>query len=163
MRRSSLSLIFLAASLSACGDPTGAADELAIEIKTSAAAYAYLDGRLTDGIEVYYHTCDDVPVTATALRGYQGDVATWGNARLTLRGLATNAKLAEQSFSASEVAGWWGGPAITAGFTRKMRWNVRAKEAFRAEIEYDYTVAKASGASINRMAEISFTCAYKPL
>lgn len=164
MRRSSLPLILLAASLSACGDPTGASGGLEITLDGSPAAHAYLDHRFgADGSNIYYHTCDDVPVTATALGGSQGDVATWGAARLTLWGLETNAKLADERFAASQVGGWWGGPTVTAGIIRRMFWHVRAKEGVRADIELEYTVTEAgSRDTVDRVAEFSFVCEYKP-
>ena len=165
MRRSSLPLILFAASLSACGDPTGPTRELEITLKGPAAPFAYLDAIRggVDGTGARYHTCDDVRITAEALHGDVGDVATWGTARLSFRGLATNAKLAEQSFSASEVAGWWGTPEIRAKVSLSMFWDVSAKEAFRAELQFEYTVTKSgSGKSVDRVAEFSFLCEYKP-
>jgi hypothetical protein len=89
-------------------------------------------------------------------------VATWGAARFTLWGLATNAKLADERFAASQVGGWWGAPTVTAGIVRRMFWQVRANEGVRAELELEYTVTKAgSGDTVDRVAEFSFVCEYK--
>jgi hypothetical protein len=131
-----------------------------VTIRTVSVGSAYKDGTIAPDRTIHYRTiCPNVVLGAVLTAAKPGNYATWGAARLIVSRPGTNELLSTQTFSASQVAGWWGSPELRLANRPEMAWDVGAWEvsAFRARFEYDYTTD--TGVTGTATAEI--TCQYR--